>query len=275
MGRADRRLERPAAVLRTVPGTRIHYGAGYSGNGVGPSWLGGQILASLVLGADDEWSRLPLARAAAAAASAGAGPLPRRRRRPPRDPGGRGGGRGRPPAVAARPRASPRSRACSACASGLAECRSTRSRLALGAAVLHALWNVLLARTRDPQAATAAAFCMAVAIWAPVAAVRWRVEAGAWKYIAAQRGLRARLRPPALAAYARAPLSVFYPIARGLAPVLVLAVAALALGAATSRRRRSASAPSAAGSCLSAAAGPTVRRRSSASRSRRRSPATR
>ena len=46
----------------TVPGTRIHYGAGYSGNGVGPSWLGGQILASLVLGADDEWTRLPLAR---------------------------------------------------------------------------------------------------------------------------------------------------------------------------------------------------------------------
>src|SRR5262249_19230866 len=38
----------------------VHYGAGYSGNGVGPSWLGGQILASLALGADDEWSRLPL-----------------------------------------------------------------------------------------------------------------------------------------------------------------------------------------------------------------------
>ncbi len=44
----------------TVPGTRIHYGAGYTGNGVGPSWLGGQILASLALGLDDEWSRLPL-----------------------------------------------------------------------------------------------------------------------------------------------------------------------------------------------------------------------
>jgi glycine/D-amino acid oxidase-like deaminating enzyme len=44
----------------TVPGARIHFGAGYSGNGVGPSWLGGQILASLVLGTDDEWSRLPL-----------------------------------------------------------------------------------------------------------------------------------------------------------------------------------------------------------------------
>jgi glycine/D-amino acid oxidase-like deaminating enzyme len=45
----------------THAGTRIHYGAGYSGHGVGPAWLGGQILASLVLGADDEWTRLPLA----------------------------------------------------------------------------------------------------------------------------------------------------------------------------------------------------------------------
>jgi glycine/D-amino acid oxidase-like deaminating enzyme len=44
----------------TVPGTRIHYGAGYTGNGVGPSWLGGRILSSLVLGAVDEWSQLPL-----------------------------------------------------------------------------------------------------------------------------------------------------------------------------------------------------------------------
>jgi glycine/D-amino acid oxidase-like deaminating enzyme len=44
----------------TVPGTRIHYGAGYSGHGVGPAWLGGQILASLVTGARDEWASLPL-----------------------------------------------------------------------------------------------------------------------------------------------------------------------------------------------------------------------
>jgi len=47
--------------FRTKPGTRIHYGAGYSGHGVGPAWLGGRILASQVLGADDEWTRLPLA----------------------------------------------------------------------------------------------------------------------------------------------------------------------------------------------------------------------
>jgi glycine/D-amino acid oxidase-like deaminating enzyme len=45
----------------TVPGERVHYGAGYSGHGVGPSWLGGQILASLATGRDDEWTALPLA----------------------------------------------------------------------------------------------------------------------------------------------------------------------------------------------------------------------
>jgi glycine/D-amino acid oxidase-like deaminating enzyme len=45
----------------TVPGTRLHYGAGYSGHGVGPSWLGGQILGSLATGRDDEWTSLPLA----------------------------------------------------------------------------------------------------------------------------------------------------------------------------------------------------------------------
>jgi glycine/D-amino acid oxidase-like deaminating enzyme len=46
----------------TVPGTRrVHYGLGYSGHGVGPSWLGGQILASLATGREDEWTALPLA----------------------------------------------------------------------------------------------------------------------------------------------------------------------------------------------------------------------
>lgn len=35
----------------------IHYGFGYSGNGVTQSWLGGRILCSLCLNLDDEWSR--------------------------------------------------------------------------------------------------------------------------------------------------------------------------------------------------------------------------
>ena len=72
-GLADARIERawggPIDVsadhlpfFGTVPGTqRVHYGLGYSGHGVGPSWLGGQILASLALGRDDEWTALPLA----------------------------------------------------------------------------------------------------------------------------------------------------------------------------------------------------------------------
>ena len=38
----------------------IVYGIGWSGNGVGPSRIGGRILASLALGRDDEWSRSSL-----------------------------------------------------------------------------------------------------------------------------------------------------------------------------------------------------------------------
>jgi glycine/D-amino acid oxidase-like deaminating enzyme len=44
----------------TLAGGRVHYGFGYSGNGVAPSHLGGRILAGLVLGTGDEWTRLPV-----------------------------------------------------------------------------------------------------------------------------------------------------------------------------------------------------------------------
>jgi len=37
-------------VIGTVPGSRVHYAAGFTGNGVGPSWLVGKTLASLALG---------------------------------------------------------------------------------------------------------------------------------------------------------------------------------------------------------------------------------
>lgn len=47
-------------VVGTLPGRRFHYAAGFSGNGVGPSWLAGQALASLAAGLDDEWAALPL-----------------------------------------------------------------------------------------------------------------------------------------------------------------------------------------------------------------------
>ena len=41
-------------------GGNVHYGMGFTGGGVGPCVLGGQILSSLVLGRQDEFSSLPL-----------------------------------------------------------------------------------------------------------------------------------------------------------------------------------------------------------------------
>ncbi|HJR29922.1 MAG TPA: FAD-dependent oxidoreductase [Pseudomonas sp.] len=38
----------------------VFYGFGYSGSGVGPCHMGGQILSSLVLGVDNPWTRSPL-----------------------------------------------------------------------------------------------------------------------------------------------------------------------------------------------------------------------
>lgn len=40
----------------------VFYGFGYSGNGVGPSRMGGEILSSLALGLDNAWTRSPLVR---------------------------------------------------------------------------------------------------------------------------------------------------------------------------------------------------------------------
>jgi glycine/D-amino acid oxidase-like deaminating enzyme len=45
----------------TLPGGRVHFGVGYSGNGVAPSVLGGRILAALAAGKrDDEAASLPI-----------------------------------------------------------------------------------------------------------------------------------------------------------------------------------------------------------------------
>jgi glycine/D-amino acid oxidase-like deaminating enzyme len=44
----------------TLDGGSIHFGHGYSGNGVGPAWLGGRILAGLALGRNDEFTALGL-----------------------------------------------------------------------------------------------------------------------------------------------------------------------------------------------------------------------
>jgi drug/metabolite transporter (DMT)-like permease len=102
---------------------------------------------------------------------------------------------------------------------------------ALGAAFVHALWNLLLARARDPEAAGAVALLVAVVVFAPVAVLRWEIEAEAWPYVAASSLLELVYFALLGAAYRRAEVSVVYPLARGLAPVLVLVVGVLALGA--------------------------------------------
>jgi glycine/D-amino acid oxidase-like deaminating enzyme len=50
--------------FKTIPGTRVHFGCGYSGHGVNPTYIGGQCLTSLVLNENDMWANLPLVRRA-------------------------------------------------------------------------------------------------------------------------------------------------------------------------------------------------------------------
>ena len=100
--------------------------------------------------------------------------------------------------------------------------------LALGAAALHAGWNVLLAGARDVRAATTVALVVGVLLFAPVAAATWRVEAEALPWIGASAALELLYFVLLTTAYGRSDLSLVYPIARGVAPVLVLAGAAVA-----------------------------------------------
>jgi drug/metabolite transporter (DMT)-like permease len=94
--------------------------------------------------------------------------------------------------------------------------------LALAAAALHAFWNLLLARAPDVQAATAVVLLLAVVFYAPVAALTWDVEASVAPYAAASAALELAYVVLLAAAYRRADLSIVYPVARGLAPVIVL-----------------------------------------------------
>ncbi len=103
--------------------------------------------------------------------------------------------------------------------------------LAFSAAFLHAGWNLLLARTRDVEAATAVMLFVAAVAFAPAAAATWRFEREAIPYLAASGVLELVYFALLAVAYQRADLSLVYPISRGLAPVLVLVVGLAALGA--------------------------------------------
>ena len=101
----------------------------------------------------------------------------------------------------------------------------------LSAAFLHALWNVLLARARDPEAATAVALIVAELAFAPVAAIVWDVDGAVWPFLVGSGIFEIAYFALLAAAYRRVALSVVHPVARGGAPVLVLVVGVVALGA--------------------------------------------
>jgi drug/metabolite transporter (DMT)-like permease len=115
--------------------------------------------------------------------------------------------------------------------------------LALAAAFVHALWNLLLARARDPEAATAVALVVSIVVFAPVCAVVFEAEAAVWPFLLATGLLQLVYFVLLAAAYRRSELSVVYPLARGVAPVFVLVAGMVVLGA-------SASALQAAGVCV-------------------------
>jgi drug/metabolite transporter (DMT)-like permease len=101
--------------------------------------------------------------------------------------------------------------------------------LALGAAFLHATWNVMLAGARDSEAATAVATLCGVALLAPVALITGGVSAEALPFAGASAVLHVGYLALLARAYQGGEVSVVYPVSRGTAPVLVLAFGAAAL----------------------------------------------
>jgi drug/metabolite transporter (DMT)-like permease len=101
--------------------------------------------------------------------------------------------------------------------------------LALGSAVLHAAWNLILGRARDVQAATATTFVVSIAI-APFAAVWWHADPSVWPWALASTLLETLYVIALALAYRGGEVSFVYPLTRGLAPVLALGFAVVALG---------------------------------------------
>jgi uncharacterized membrane protein len=108
--------------------------------------------------------------------------------------------------------------------------------LVAGAAVLHVAWNVLLKTAGDPLRAAAIGMTSAAAVIVPAAAIGWVVIGRppippevVWLSILSGL-LEAAYFGFLAAAYRRGDLSVVYPIARGTAPLLAVAVGIGVLG---------------------------------------------
>ena len=102
--------------------------------------------------------------------------------------------------------------------------------LALGAAFMHATWNVLLAGSRDSEASTAVATLCGVVLLAPLALITGGVTDAALPFAAASAALHVAYLALLARAYQDGQVSVVYPVSRGTAPVLVLAFGAVVLG---------------------------------------------
>jgi uncharacterized membrane protein len=94
--------------------------------------------------------------------------------------------------------------------------------LVLGAAFVHAGWNVLLARAAEPRLATAVAMAFSIVVAAPLSLLDFRVEWGVWPYVAASALLETGYVLLLAYAYEAGSMSVVYPVARGSAPVVAL-----------------------------------------------------
>jgi drug/metabolite transporter (DMT)-like permease len=102
--------------------------------------------------------------------------------------------------------------------------------LVLAAALLHAGWNVMLAGARDSVVATGALLVWGTLLLAPAALVTGGVSSSAAPYIAASAALELLYFVLLARAYRGGEVGVVYPVARGSAPVVVLALGLVGLG---------------------------------------------
>jgi uncharacterized membrane protein len=108
--------------------------------------------------------------------------------------------------------------------------------LLLVAAVMHATWNVLLKTAADPLQTAGQGMLVGAGFLIPIAFLGWLVAGrpaipdGAWHLAVLSGVLEAAYFVFLSAAYRRGDLSLVYPIARGTAPVLSVAVGVIILG---------------------------------------------
>jgi drug/metabolite transporter (DMT)-like permease len=108
--------------------------------------------------------------------------------------------------------------------------------LVAGAAVLHVTWNVILKTAGDPLRAAAVGMATAACVICPTAAVAWlvigrpTVSSEALVLSVVSGLLEAIYFGFLAAAYRRGDLSMVYPLARGSAPLLAVAIGVVVLG---------------------------------------------